>query len=54
MSEVLGYVPEFNYALSALLGVLVMAHVYWFYLIARIAYRQVITGSASDTREDED
>lgn len=50
----LGYVPEHNILLSGLLCILVVLHAYWFSLIARIAWRQITTGVASDSREDDE
>ena len=54
VKDVLGYVPRYNIPLSGLLCVLVTLHVYWFSLIARIAWRQITTGVASDSREDDE
>ena len=54
MKDVLGYVPQYNIPLSGLLCVLVVLHAYWFSLIARIAWRQIMTGEASDSREDDE
>ena len=54
MFEVLDDRPMHSAALTALLCVLVVLHVYWFSLIARIAWNKVATGTAKDTREDDD
>ncbi len=54
VKDVLGYVPQYNIPLSGLLCVLVVLHTYWFSLIARIAWKQVTTGVASDSREDDE
>ena len=43
-------VPYYNVFNGLLLALLVM-HIYWFALIARIAYRTVVTGSTDDVRE---
>ncbi|CAK0784620.1 hypothetical protein CVIRNUC_007824 [Coccomyxa viridis] len=54
VKDVLGYVPQYNIPLSGLLCVLVVLHGYWFSLIARIAWRQITTGEASDSRESDE
>jgi hypothetical protein len=33
---------------------LVLLHAYWFSLIAKIAWSKLTTGTAKDTREDDD
>ena len=43
----------FGRGLVALLGLLVVIHVYWFSIIVQIAYRKVMTGAIEDVREDE-
>ena len=54
MFEVLDDRPAYSAVLTALLCVLVVLHVYWFSLIANIAWSKIATGSAKDTREDND
>ncbi|KAK9908166.1 hypothetical protein WJX75_003679 [Coccomyxa subellipsoidea] len=54
VQHVLGYLPRYNTVMSAVLCLLIVLHVYWFSMIARIAWEKVTTGSATDTREDDD
>ena len=54
MFDVLDERPRHSAVLTALLCVLVVLHMYWFSLIARIAWSKVATGCAKDTREDDD
>jgi ceramide synthetase len=42
------------YMFNGLLCMLLTLHVYWFRLILRIIYMQLVTGTAHDVREDED
>ncbi len=54
VQEVLGYLPRHNPALTGILCVLVALHAYWFSLIAAIAWSKVTTGTANDTREEDE
>ena len=54
MFDVMDDRPRHSAALTALLCVLVALHVYWFSLIAGIAWSKIATGSYKDTREDDD
>jgi ceramide synthetase len=42
------------YFFSVLLSVLQCLHIFWFYLIARMAYRLVTTGTDKDERSDDE
>ena len=46
--------PRYNGVMSAVLCLLIALHIYWFSMIARIAWDKITTGSASDSREDDD
>ncbi|BDA44691.1 ASC1-like protein 3 [Coccomyxa sp. Obi] len=54
VQDVLGYLPRYNRAMSGVLCLLIVLHIYWFSMIARIAWDKITTGCASDSREDED
>lgn len=54
VQDVLGYLPQYNTALSGLLCLLIVLHLYWFSMIVNIAWKKITTGSANDTREDDD
>ena len=54
MQDILGYMPASARMLTALLCFLVLLHAYWFSLIANIAWSKITTGSARDTREEDD
>jgi len=42
------------YSFSALLCTLVVLHVYWFWLILRVAVKKLVTGKVDDVREEDD
>lgn len=52
--DMLGYRPAHSVALTGLLCFLTLLHAYWFSLIANIAWSKITTGSANDTREDDE
>ena len=52
--EILGEYPAKSLVFIAMLCSLVCMHIYWFVLIARIAWTSVATGQTKDTREDDD
>ena len=54
VQDILGYMPAHAPVLTAMLCFLVLLHTYWFFLIANIAWGKVKTGTARDTREDDD
>ncbi len=53
-TEVLGKPVPYYYLFNGLLSLLVVMHVYWFTLIAKIAWRALATGAPDDIREDSD
>ena len=48
----LGHPPAFHFIFSALLLLLLAMHVYWFWLIIKIALRKLVVGKVEDMRED--
>lgn len=51
--EVLGYPMAFHWPINLLLCTLVVMHVYWFYLIIKVAIK-ALQGMQRDVREDDD
>ncbi len=42
--------PPVYYAFNAMLGLLMILNIYWFYLICGVIYRQIKTGKTEDVR----
>lgn len=53
-TAILGQRVPLYHLFNGMLMTLEALHIYWFGLIARIAYRALATGAPSDIREDSD
>jgi len=42
------------YIFNCLLSILLILHIFWFYLIAKVGYKSLISGKTDDSRSDSD